>query len=46
MLRYLAVLAKVGFIGNMELFIVFKGMLEKARLHEWVKRQCNECQAV
>ncbi|KAK2108007.1 hypothetical protein P7K49_013172 [Saguinus oedipus] len=38
MLGYLAVLAKACFGGSIELFVFFNGALEKARLHEWVKR--------
>ncbi|XP_064374946.1 constitutive coactivator of PPAR-gamma-like protein 1 isoform X1 [Dromaius novaehollandiae] len=44
MLGYLAALAKACFNGNIELFVFFNGALEKARLHEWVKRQGNERQ--
>lgn len=44
MLGYLAALAKACFGGNIELFVFFNGALEKARLHEWVKRQGNERQ--
>ncbi|XP_075431038.1 constitutive coactivator of PPAR-gamma-like protein 1 isoform X2 [Ascaphus truei] len=44
MLGYLAALAKACFTGNIELFVFFNGALEKARLHEWVKRQGNDRQ--
>lgn len=44
MLGYLAALAKACFGGNIELLVFFNGALEKARLHEWVKRQGNERQ--
>ncbi|XP_053576662.1 constitutive coactivator of PPAR-gamma-like protein 1 isoform X2 [Bombina bombina] len=44
MLGYLAALAKACFTGNIQLFVFFNGALEKARLHEWVKRQGNERQ--
>ncbi|XP_063796809.1 constitutive coactivator of PPAR-gamma-like protein 1 [Pseudophryne corroboree] len=44
MLGYLAALAKACFAGNIELFVFFNGALDKARLHEWVKRQSNERQ--
>ncbi|XP_030064365.1 constitutive coactivator of PPAR-gamma-like protein 1 [Microcaecilia unicolor] len=44
MLGFLAALAKACHNGNIELFVFFNGALEKARLHEWVKRQGNERQ--
>ncbi|KAG9483631.1 constitutive coactivator of PPAR-gamma-like protein 1 [Eleutherodactylus coqui] len=44
MLGYLAALAKACYAGNIELFVFFNGALDKARLHEWVKRQSNERQ--
>lgn len=43
MFSYLAILTKVCLVRSIEIVIVFKGMLEKAWLHEWVKQQGNEC---
>ncbi|XP_053324638.1 constitutive coactivator of PPAR-gamma-like protein 1 [Spea bombifrons] len=44
MLAYLAALAQACLSGNIQLLVFFNGALDKARLHEWVKRQGSERQ--